>query len=118
MLYADPKKIKSLQERHTTSKSEYDKQTIDQTIALLQSEGCCWVNRMPCTNTNEVCLLTALDKMRSEKESLYRVACRLNAELPDASNANWLSLTVWNDAPGRTKADVIDLLQRARAKIA
>ena len=77
-------------------------------MRLMEGKDCidrCWVNRMP-KGSHEHCAWTAVSYCA---KSINYLATVLDARIPS------LSIPMWNDAPGRTKEEVLDLYDRAIA---
>lgn len=83
---------------------------IDKAITLIERDG--WVQEQSHTLDGRRCLAYALEFAGDEADEFYGPAWRKVAAaigiLPEG-------LTRWNDAVGRTKEEVLDILQKAKA---
>lgn len=95
---------------------------LEKAAEVLETDG--WCQRVKHAPDGSHCLMGAIEEARikgaPQVYGFYDTLCRLaefGQEIPESGPTTPISLVMWNDAPGRTKDEVISLLRRSAAEL-
>ena len=88
------------------------KDILEKAITLLEEKG--WFQHKA-TVTGQLCLVASLAWITKQGEEYHEAYNLLSGIAKGSSETYFFSLMEWNDAPGRTKEEVIELLKKGIA---